>query len=309
MKKKLTYFLIFLWSIIGLNFYAQTTLNCPGDSVYLELPIYSGSIQWQESTDSVNWSNISGATYQPYGFVFASTKFYRAMVTANGCNPSYSAVQKVVNNTNCGGGQYPAGTVHCGGTPTAVVEVTSRTGKTWMDRNLGASQVATDRTDANAYGDLYQWGRKADGHQCRNSATTSTLSSTDQPGNSSFILNSTTPKDWRSPQNTNLWQGVNGVNNPCPTGYRLPTATEWTAEDAAFDVQNDWGAFLSPLKLPLSGTRGIGNGTLNNVGASGLYWSSTVSSTNSRNLSFDMSNVFMGTTNRAFGVAVRCLKD
>jgi uncharacterized protein (TIGR02145 family) len=306
MKKQLLIICLLAW-LLGTS-KAQTYSNCPGDSIKLKLLTYTGSLQWQESTDSVNWSNISGATYQPYGFVFASTKFYRAMVTANGCNPSYSAVQKVVNNTNCVG-QYPAGTVHCGGTPTAIVEVTSPTGKTWMDRNLGASQVATDRTDANAYGDLYQWGRKADGHQCRNSATTSTLSSTDQPGNSSFILNSTTPKDWRSPQNTNLWQGVNGVNNPCPTGYRLPTATEWTAEDAAFDVQNDWGAFLSPLKLPLSGTRGIGNGTLNNVGYGGSYWSSTVSSTSSRNLSFDMSNVGMGTINRAYGLTVRCLKD
>ena len=39
------------------------------------------------------------------------------------------------------------------------------TGRTWMDRNLGASRVATGNTDAEAYGDLYQWGRAADGHQ------------------------------------------------------------------------------------------------------------------------------------------------
>jgi len=33
------------------------------------------------------------------------------------------------------------------------------TGETWMDRNLGAIQVATSSTDADSYGDLYQWGR------------------------------------------------------------------------------------------------------------------------------------------------------
>jgi len=33
-----------------------------------------------------------------------------------------------------------------------------------MDRNLGATQVATSSTDENSYGDLYQWGRRADGH-------------------------------------------------------------------------------------------------------------------------------------------------
>jgi hypothetical protein len=41
-----------------------------------------------------------------------------------------------------------------------------------MDRNLGASQVATSSTDPASYGDLYQWGRPADGHQIRTSAIT-----------------------------------------------------------------------------------------------------------------------------------------
>ncbi|MCX8486231.1 MAG: hypothetical protein ORN53_03470, partial [Crocinitomicaceae bacterium] len=37
------------------------------------------------------------------------------------------------------------------------------TAKVWMDRNLGASQVATSSNDAASYGDLYQWGRATDG--------------------------------------------------------------------------------------------------------------------------------------------------
>ncbi|VVM21411.1 hypothetical protein BSPWISOXPB_2895 [uncultured Gammaproteobacteria bacterium] len=32
------------------------------------------------------------------------------------------------------------------------------TGKIWLDRNLGATQAATSRTDSASYGDLYQWG-------------------------------------------------------------------------------------------------------------------------------------------------------
>jgi hypothetical protein len=119
------------------------------------------------------------------------------------------------------------------------------TGKTWMDRNLGASQVATSSTDANAYGDLYQWGRGSDGHQCRNSPNTSTLSSTDQPGHGSFIFS---PSDWRSPQNGNLWQGLSGINNPCPSGYRLPTEAELNSERLSWISNNAAGAFASPLK-------------------------------------------------------------
>ena len=120
--------------------------------------------------------------------------------------------------------QYPANSVFCAAGATAIVDVTNpTTGKIWMDRNLGATQVATTTTDQASYGDLYQWGRRADGHQCRTSPTTVTLSSVDQPAHGDFILAPNAPYDWRSPQNANLWQGVNGVNNPCPSGYRLPT--------------------------------------------------------------------------------------
>jgi len=198
---------------------------------------------------------------------------------------------------------YPAGTVHCGGVATIVNNVTSPTGKIWMDRNLGATQVATSSTDANAYGNLYQWGRRADGHQCRNSNTTSILSSTDQPGNANFILSPNSPWDWRNPQNTNLWQGVNGVNNPCPIGYRLPTET------TGWSSQNSVGAFASPLKLPLAGGRDNSSGSLGMVGTYGVYWSSAVSPTNSRSLFFDSSNANINNYYRASGFSVRCLKD
>lgn len=113
---------------------------------------------------------------------------------------------------------------------TEVVEVTSSTGQIWMDRNLGASTAATSFTDEQAYGDLYQWGRAADGHQKRDSQTRAIRSNTDQPGHSRFILARGSPWDWRNPRNDNLWEGVNGVNNPCPIGYRLPTDAEWRLE-------------------------------------------------------------------------------
>ncbi|MFN5207960.1 MAG: hypothetical protein ACK5D8_00585, partial [Bacteroidota bacterium] len=49
---------------------------------------------------------------------------------------------------------YPTGSTFCNG-PTAIVEVFNpATGKAWMDRNLGASQVAISFSDFNASGDL-----------------------------------------------------------------------------------------------------------------------------------------------------------
>jgi hypothetical protein len=178
-----------------------------------------------------------------------------------------------------------------------------------MDRNLGATQVATSSTDVNSYGDLYQWGRRADGHQCRTSPTTATLSSIDQPAHGNFITINSGNYDWRSPQNASLWQGVNGVNNPCPSGYRIPTETEINAERLSWSQNNSVGAFASPLKWTLAGYRGNGNGTLNYVGSLGDYWSSTVSGTHTRNMGFLSSNAHMNVNFRAYGFTVRCLKD
>jgi uncharacterized protein (TIGR02145 family) len=194
-----------------------------------------------------------------------------------------------------------------GGTTPNVTNPT--TGEIWMDRNLGASQVATSSTDALAYGDLYQWGRGTDGHQIRTSGTTTTLSSTDQPGHGDFILPSNSPYDWLSPQNTNLWQGVNGENNPCPSGYRLPTSAELDAERSSWSSNNSAGAFASPLKLPVAGNRNYSNGSLNDVGTTGLYWSSTVFGTSAYYLGFNSSLALMDDYSRANGFSVRCLKD
>ena len=192
----------------------------------------------------------------------------------------------------------------------AVPSITNpTTGKIWMDRNLGATQVAISSADANAYGDLYQWGRGADGHQIRTSGTTTTLSSIDVPGNANFIRTSTSPYDWRIPQNTNLWQGVNGVNNPCPSGYRLPTATELDAERLSWSSNNSAGAFASPLKLPNAGYR-YWDGIIGYVseGNKGYYWSSTVSGVYSVFLSLHSIDAFVTNGGRATGMSVRCIK-
>jgi len=195
-----------------------------------------------------------------------------------------------------------------GGTPPIPNVTNPTTGKTWMDRNLGAAQAAISSTDAAAYGDLYQWGRAADGHEKRTSGTTASLSSSDSPGHGDFITTSS-PYDWRSPKNDNLWQGVSGINNPCPSGYRLPTEAEWEAERLSWSSNNTAGAFASPLKLPLAGHRSYSPASLRYVGSSGFYWSGTVASTYSRNLRFLSSNAYMASYFRVMGLSVRCLKD
>ena len=153
------------------------------------------------------------------------------------------------------------------------------TGKIWLDRNLGATQVATSSTDADSYGDLYQWGRNADGHQIRTSGTTPTLASNYFTTGGLFITNSSSPFNWLSNVETHMWSGTAAENNPCPSGFRIPTAAEWEQERLTWSSNNAAGAFASPLKLPLAGNRNFSSGSLSDVGTFGYYWSSTVSGT------------------------------
>ncbi len=188
--------------------------------------------------------------------------------------------------------------------------VTGADGKIWLDRNLGAPQVAISTTDSLSYGWLYQWGRNTDGHQTMTSSTTSTLSSSDTPGHVKFIMAPSSPNDWRSGQNNSLWQGVSGTNNPCPSGFRVPTQAEWSTLVSAAGITNPATALSSTLKLSLSGGRNYYDASLYYQGTAGYCWSSTVTGSSAYLLSYSSSGVNPANyNNRAFGLPVRCVKN
>ncbi|EKE11654.1 MAG: hypothetical protein ACD_15C00043G0001, partial [uncultured bacterium] len=186
-------------------------------------------------------------------------------------------------------------------------------GKCWLDRNLGATRVATAYNDSQSYGWLFQWGRDVDGHQSRTSGTTTILSSSDSPGHANFIRALNSPFNWRSPQNNSLWQGVDGINNPCPSGFRLPTKLEWSAVASAEGISGTVTAFSSALKLTVPGYRASGNGSLYSQGASGWYWASTISGITGAPIFYLDTNSANTTAypdiNRATGASVRCVMD
>lgn len=224
---------------------------------------------------------------------------------------------------------------------TIVVEVTNPvTGKTWMDRNLGAIAPARSSFDCYAYGNLYQWGRGSDGHEYRNSDRTTTLATTEVPNDGNpwdglFINMSTTPTgspfDWLNPENGNLWDGVNGINNPCPEGFRVPTDNELEQEMLSWiqppinSTMNASGAMASPLKLPAAGYRNFSESDpidLVDVGVEGYYVSSSdliafvfdIQINAVRRLRFNSLTATMGNppnffNPRAWGYSVRCIKD
>ncbi len=202
-----------------------------------------------------------------------------------------------------------------GDTITPIPTVTNpTTGEIWMDRNLGASQVATSIDDAAAYGYIYQWGRATEGHEDRNSTTTSTIATTAVPDASNewdslFITPGSSPYDWLTPQDNTLWQGESGTNNPCPSGFRLPTKEEWEAERSSWSGNNAAGAFASPLKLPLGGYRSRVSGSISDAGSSGYYWCSTISGMQAHYLVFYSIDAFIQSHDRSRGFSVRCIKD
>ena len=198
---------------------------------------------------------------------------------------------------------------------TQIIKVTNpATGQTWMDRNLGASRAATYPTDPQAFGDLYQWGRAADGHQKRNSDIVTTLSKADQPDHGSFIIphESDYPPNWRNPRNSFLWgwQGeVDTINTPCPCGYRLPTHKEWDAERKSWSSNNASGAFNSPLKLPVAGGRLYNDGSMMNVNSNGYYWTGINARGRALYMSFNRSTAYVSARVVAHGFSVRCIKN
>ncbi|OXA85306.1 hypothetical protein B0A66_19890 [Flavobacterium hercynium] len=184
--------------------------------------------------------------------------------------------------------------------------VVGGSGRIWMAYNLGATAPAAASNDASQYGDYYQWGRETDGHEKLNSGTTTTLSRNDSPGHANFIIGTGIPSDWRSPANNNLWQGVTGINNPCPAGFRLPTAQEWIAEFNSSAITNAATAFASALKLPIAGSKNT-NGQYSNTALRGLYWSSA---STGQAVTFTQTRIdYQNLVQRASGNSVRCIKD
>ena len=245
-------------------------------------PVTTSGILWGFSVPTISSytgittngdSTGNDYTHQMTGLALGGTYFIIAYAT-NEAGTSYGNVLT-----------YTHGTVY-----------NENTGKTWLAANLGATAFPTSMTHTAAYGSLYQWGRLKDGHENPSSAGTSSTNGNDQPNNGGKFINLTY---WTG--NFGLWQGVAGTNNPCPTGFRLPTQQEFTNEIGSLYV----------LNLTYGGRR-YPNGTSQQyAGDRGFYWTSSVAngdkpvSLNIRNgVTTSIGNDFNGV-----GMSVRCIKD
>jgi uncharacterized protein (TIGR02145 family) len=247
-------------------------------------------------------ASVTGATrytwnYSGNGFTIASGT-YTQSITANFSGSVTAGNLTVTPANGCGNGAtspaYPISIVFpmCGTTFT--YGTVTANGKTWLDRNLGASRIATSSTDYLAYGVAYQWGRQSDEHQCISwinsyagtpqNGTTLTQCPNGTCPNALFVQRNTNPEDWSNPFINNLWDASGGINNPCPAGYRVPTQDELTSLNTWVTSNyggNSAGFFASPLKMPVAGFRNCRNGIITDAGNNGFYWSSTGGGTGS----------------------------
>jgi hypothetical protein len=220
------------------NFSGFTIETTPAGASYIVGLNAAGNTKIKISPDDlINFNNYPTETnHQNIGFL--------AGVNLNGDKVKI-AQNKVGKSTFTGG-------VWNGLTYSTVTSPT--TGKVWLDRNLGATRIANTQTDSYSFGWLFQYGRKIDDHQLRNSPTTTTQLTGIHNVNNAFVING----NWTAYLNPNCWKADwegKFLNDVCPPGFRLPTVTEMNAEIAGFTGSNSAHAFSSFLKIPQSGFR------------------------------------------------------
>jgi uncharacterized protein (TIGR02145 family) len=198
-----------------------------------------------------------------------------------------------------------------------------------------AAQQAADPTSAwtnsdgvttlRVYGNFYQWGN--------NLALTAISSVTENNWANTAITTAGSPGYFDNSYNS-VWGdgGAKGVNDPCPVGWRVPSATQWQSlangNTSSFSI-NTTGVVTTPstnkwtwkatttkglqigdfLFLPAAGYR-RGVSTVNAQGPHGYYWSRTPNGTYAYYLDF-----LNGAVNpayfddRYYGFSVRCVVD
>jgi len=193
------------------------------------------------------------------------------------------------------------------------------TGKIWLDRNLGASNVCSSLNDENCYGDYYQWGRLSDGHEKENSATTEELATNIINAGNKYIHGSSYEWledniDFNGSIRNNNWSKLDGTGI-CPISFRVPTIEEIKNETKNIGNNNNLDGFNGFLKLPSAGTRGyLSDHSISGKGSEIWLWSNTIGDTemgelSTKDLYFKEDKVVEYNQGPNYGHSIRCIQN
>jgi len=178
----------------------------------------------------------------------------------------------------------------------------------FMCHNLGANyNLDPFVPSANIHGDKYQWGYK-----------TPYIKQKDDVYKTGNVIG------WNRVEKPNTWN--NGIDDPCPGGYRVPSKEEW---DAVLKYNSririgTWSGNLGKnanagikfgenLMLPTAGARNEFGATTDNLPGFVLYWSTSMAYVNKGRtyyIAFNYDITYPKTVERDFSDAmpVRCIK-
>jgi uncharacterized protein (TIGR02145 family) len=302
MKKISTQLIVFVICMAPLLLHAQSFVYL-GDTVYLKIQgvQYADGGQWEQSSDNVSWSDISGATYDNYPIVPTQSKFYRARVNSGTCNPFYSEVIKIdVVVFQCGdtlidyrdGKKYP--TVQIGS-------------QCWMAKNL---DVGTQITHSNTVPPQANNGILE--KYCYNNSADSCI----KYGGL---------YTWDEMMAYTEIESGRGI---CPCGWHVPSDPEWIVLEVALgmdlataNLYNTWRGTDQGTQLKAGGSSGYNALLCGDAIPGGTFWlnheyeymhSSTPYGTMAWRRCLRINDATVGRWNtfpKSYGLSVRCVKN
>ncbi len=191
--------------------------------------------------------------------------------------------------------------------------------KTFQCHNLGADESADPFTPSwRLNGNYYQWGRKS-------------IAVNGPTGPDASQANDGPVTGWNTtPAADGSWTDAGKtVNDPCPSGFRVPTQTQWTAvitsslNPTQSRIGSTWassatnyssglriGAGNTGLFLPTPGIRSsTSNLSLAQRGGGGYYWTTTPSGVNANYLVLNFFNSGFAASPRINGLSIRCIEE
>ena len=278
-------------------------------------------------TYNILTTNSNGVIFAANG-TFTGTGSQTILLTATGTPITKGTNTFTINTTpNCNFIRYTSLTG-------CFAKISATSFKDFLCHNLGADTTLDPHVPAlGLQGGYIQWGRRGpntSGNSLvdwQTAANTANFAAAPTSGNANDAVisgwNTTAAAD-------NSWRSTGGAktaNDPCPSGYRVPTSTEWAGVNSNNTASRtgtfsggatNYGAALhygpntstKILTLPAAGFRSNANGTLYSRGLIGYYWSNTENVTNALRLGFDSSNIIStGISTRTYGYSLRCIEE